>query len=261
VGILCRFQRIFLAENSPVSAGMIERAMFESPWWAVALNPHYLARRGLWHAMRDASHALHGRVLDVGCGTQPYRQLLVGAQCITGLELDTVANHARKNADAYYDGVDFPFDNSCFESVLCNQVLEHVFMPERFLSEISRVLVPGGAFVISVPFAWPEHERPWDCRRYSSYGLKDVLERTGFDVVCQLKLVRGAAALFALAADQINEASRPLPSPLRLLARLAVICPLSLCGLFVGCFARADSTFYLDNFVVARKRAGGPAAQ
>ena len=75
-----------------------------------------------------------------------------------------------------------------FDNVVCNQVLEHVFRPEVFLLEIHRVIKPGGNMLMSVPFIWDEHEQPWDYARYSSFGLKYLLENTGFEVIEQRKL-------------------------------------------------------------------------
>jgi SAM-dependent methyltransferase len=227
--------------------------MFEAPWWAIFLNPHFLPRRALWDAMRNVSEHLRGRMLDVGCGVQPYRRLLTGAERITGLELDTEKNRREKTADTYYDGTTFPFEAASFDSVLCNQVLEHVFDADLFVGEIGRVLAPGGTLVLTVPFIWPEHEQPCDCQRYTSYGLKHLLRQAGLDVLEQRKLVTGGAALFALAADSLNVMAGPYPFPVRLVIRLLCCFPLSLLGALFGKMTKRDHELYLDNFVVARK--------
>src|SRR3546814_11929342 len=39
------------------------------------LNPFFLARRALWHEMARQGGTLAGPMLDVGCGTKPYREL------------------------------------------------------------------------------------------------------------------------------------------------------------------------------------------
>lgn len=232
----------------------IRRAMFEAPWWAVFINPHYLPRRSLWLAMRRASVQLRGRILDVGCGVQPYRALMTAAESVIGLELDTEQSRVRKNADAYYDGRSIPFESASFDGVVCNQVLEHVFEPEQFIREIGRVLAPSGTLVLSVPFVWPEHEQPWDSQRYSSFGLKALLQRNGFHVLDHKKLVTGGAAICALVADWVNGKARRAPLPLRLTIRLVAACPLSLVGIFLTKVGSSDSEeFYLDNFVVAQK--------
>jgi SAM-dependent methyltransferase len=46
---------------------------------------------------------------------------------------------------------EFPFRNSSFDAVLSLETLEHVPDPLLFLTEIERVLVPGGTLVMSLP--------------------------------------------------------------------------------------------------------------
>jgi SAM-dependent methyltransferase len=234
---------------------MLQRAMFEAPWWSIPINPHFLSRRALHTAMSGVGSRLAGRILDAGCGTQPYRQLLTHADHVGGLEAGRAREYAGKRIDVLYDGVHFPFADASFDGVVCNQVLEHVFMPEPFLQELRRVLVPGGTLVLSVPFAWPEHEQPWDSRRYTSFGLRDLLARCGFAVGSQQKLVGGAAAILALLADRVNRGAYGWPLPFRLLLRAIVAGPLSLVGWALMRGGASQAEFYLDNFVVARRTA------
>src|SRR3546814_1285445 len=86
-------------------------------------------------------------------------------------------------ADYFYYLKKFPFESDIFNSVLCNQVLEHVFNPDDFLQEIHRVLREGGMLLLTVSFVRDEHEQPSDYARYSTYGLKSLLERNGFTVL------------------------------------------------------------------------------
>ena len=50
-------------------------------------NPFYWARRQLWHEIEHCRSFFHGELLDVGCGTAPYRSLFVNCH-YTGLEFD-----------------------------------------------------------------------------------------------------------------------------------------------------------------------------
>src|SRR3546814_2644916 len=101
-------------------------------------------------------------------------------------------------ADYFYYLKKFPFESDIFNSVLCNQVLEHVFNPDAFLQEIHRVLRAGGMLLLTVPFVWDEHEQPYDYARYSTFGLKSLLERTGINVLTQKKLLADSSILFQL---------------------------------------------------------------
>ena len=233
----------------------LQRVMYNPPWWAIILNSHFLPRRAIFNAMRGSGPSLEGRVLDVGCGTQPYRELLTSAHNVIGLELDTVENHTgAKRADMFYDGGTMPFPERSFQGVLCNQVLEHTFDPNALLIEIARILEPGGTLILSVPFFWPEHEQPHDSQRFTSFGLANRLNSAGFDIAIQTKLVPGGSALCALIADRINAMVTSWPLVLKLFVRAFVVAPWSILGCVLLCLPRRDPALYLDNFVVARKR-------
>lgn len=233
----------------------ITTAQFCAPWWALPINPAFLPRRALWRAMAEAAPLTHGRLLDVGCGCKPYRKLFTKVEEYLGIELDTPDNRRTKQADLYYDGNRFPLTDASCDTLLCNQVLEHVFRQNAFLDEMLRILRPGGILILTIPFLWPEHEQPYDCLRYTSFGLRDRLEQAGLRVERQEKLTRSGAAICALLADRINTLLRPTPQLIRLLGRAALIAPLSLLGWLLAATAPADSDLYLDNFVICRKPA------
>jgi SAM-dependent methyltransferase len=46
------------------------------------------------------------------------------------------------------------------------------------MSEIYRVLKPGGHIILTVPFVWELHEEPYDFFRYTKHALKELFERT-----------------------------------------------------------------------------------
>ena len=58
-------------------------------------------------------------------------------------------------------------------------MIKHVFDIFSILDEVNRVLKPNGTFLISVRFAWDEHEAPYDFARYTSFGMKDLLKKHG----------------------------------------------------------------------------------
>ena len=149
---------------------------FNPNYFGILLNPFYFARKSLRVEVGNLASNLQGKILDVGCGTKPYRELF---NCIeyVGLEIDSEQNRKSKQADYYYDGVTFPFANASFEGVLCNQVFEHVFTPDKFLSEINRVLKDNGRLLLTVPFVWDEHEQPYDFEDILLLGLKAYLRR------------------------------------------------------------------------------------
>jgi SAM-dependent methyltransferase len=127
-------------------------------------------------------------VLDFGCGAKPYAQYFTHTDEYIGLDIEKSGHaHEYEQIDVYYDGKIIPFEENHFDAVFSSEVFEHVFNLEEILPEIRRVLKPGGKLLFTCPFAWPEHEVPYDFARYSSYGIKDIIERNGFKVAEQHK--------------------------------------------------------------------------
>jgi len=178
-------------------AKLIKKHDFQPGFLGIFFNPFYLTRRALFINIKSLSHHIYGETLDVGCGKKPYQNLFSCSSYI-GLEYDTPQNRKSKNAEFFYDGKNFPFSDSKFDSIICNEVLEHVFNPDEFLSEIIRVLKPNGKMLMTVPFVWDEHEQPHDYARYSSFGLKYLLEKNSFEILEQRKSVDDIAAIFQL---------------------------------------------------------------
>lgn len=233
------------------------KQQFEPGLLGWILNPFVFARRELWFGLREFFPALTGRVLDVGCGQKPYRAL-VPASDYVGVDIESEVTRRLGAADVYYDGRKLPFDDSAFDGVLCSQVLEHVFTPGDFLGEIRRVLRPGGVLVLATPFAWDEHEQPHDFGRYSSFGLKALLERHGFEVVAQRKTCADFRAIVQLASGALYKVTRTRHRGLNMLAQLLLLAPVNLVGGLLALVLPGNPDFYLDNIVFARRPGGSP---
>lgn len=219
---------------------------------ALFINPFYFARKGLIDAIRPFAAEIRGKTLDVGCGQKPYADLFASSEYI-GLDRDTPETRRRNKADVYYDGDTFPFPGGGFDSVVCNQVLEHVFDPERFLSEINRILREGGVLLLSVPFVWDEHEQPFDYARYSSFGLKYLLENRGFRIVAQRKTQAGVAVIFQLINAYLYKIVVTRNSWLNLLATVLLMAPFNILGVILSKILPSNQDLYLDQIVFAVK--------
>lgn len=230
----------------------IDRLQFEPGWAGPFVNPFYLARSGLWHAISGLGGEVRGRTLDIGCGHRPYQGLFRSAEYI-GLELDTPENRAGKQADVYYNGDAFPFLDASFDSAVCNQVLEHVFDANRFLGEINRVLKQNGMLLLSAPFAWDEHEQPLDFARYSSFGLGHLLAANGFTVVAAKKTVPGVGAVFQLFSAYLYKITASRNPYLNLFLAAILMAPFNVLGILLSKVLPAHDDLYLDNVVLARK--------
>jgi SAM-dependent methyltransferase len=85
--------------------------------------------------------------------------------------------------DVAADAAQLPFPSGIFQRVECDAVLEHVRDPAQVMSEIRRVLAPGGYVHLVTPFCHPFHEYPRDFRRFTLDGLKELAG--GMEVVAE----------------------------------------------------------------------------
>ena len=216
------------------------------------INPFYSARKELFLNVASLSPHVSGRLLDVGCGHKPYRSLFTVTEYV-GLELDTPENRRNKKADYYYDGNVFPFDDASFDTVIANQVLEHVFDPDVFLHEISRVLPLSGIVLLTVPFIWAEHEKPFDYARYSSFGLKHLLEKHGFTVIEFRKSVQDIRVYSQLINCYFHKMVENWNVYFKVLAWFILTSPFNILGEILYKILPKNPDIYLDNIVIARK--------
>jgi SAM-dependent methyltransferase len=84
--------------------------------------------------------------------------------------------------DTISDLEKLPFTDLTFDAAVCTQVLEHVREPQQVINEIARVLKPGGLFFLSAPQSWHQHQKPHDYYRYTSYGMRYIIEKSGLQV-------------------------------------------------------------------------------
>lgn len=218
----------------------------------IFINPFYFARKGLMGAIVSFAPRVRGRVLDVGCGQKPYEHLFSTTQYI-GLEMDTSENRAMKKADFFYDGKNFPFENEYFDSIICNQVLEHVFNPDNFLSETNRVLKLDGTLILTAPFIWDEHEQPYDYARYSSFGLSYLLKEYGFEVIELKKTQADVSLIFQLINAYLYKITVTQNPYINLLTTVFLMSPFNILGLLLSRLCPSNEDLYLDNVVLAKK--------
>ena len=216
------------------------------------INPFYFARKGLYQNVSKLITNLNGKLLDVGCGTKPYENICNVDEYI-GLEIDDEGNRQHNYADVFYDGKTIPFEDKSFDSILSNQVFEHVFNPNQFLKEINRVTKMGGRFLITVPFVWDEHEQPYDYARYSSFGLKYILAENGFEIIEHRKSNNGIEVIFQLINDYLYKVIMTENAYFNLLIIILLMAPINMSGLILSKLLPRNNDLYLDNIVLAKK--------
>jgi SAM-dependent methyltransferase len=226
--------------------------LFSPNWYGIFFNPFYFARRGLAGAIRQYSMFLSGKLLDVGCGTKPYMSYFSVDEYV-GLDIDS--EHSRKLgiADEFYDGKVFPFTDQQFDAILCNQVLEHVFNPDEFLGEICRVMKPSAKMVLTVPFVWDEHEQPYDYARYSSFGLKALLEKNGLRILDHEKIGADSSVLFQLINAYLYKVTEHWNKYFKFLFTVFVIGLVNIIGLLAQFILPKNSDLFLDHILLVGK--------
>lgn len=146
-------------------------------------EPAYLMRKRLLKALLKYTPQLSGSIMDFGCGSKPYKSLFNVKEYL-GVDFHGQGHsHENELIDVYYDGISLPFESNRFDGIFSSEVFEHIFNLEIILKELNRVLKHGGKLLITCPFAICEHEVPNDFARYTSYGLKDLLQRNGFEII------------------------------------------------------------------------------
>jgi SAM-dependent methyltransferase len=225
---------------------------FNPRFLGLFINPFYFARKGLYQNICSLASHISGKTLDVGCGQKPYQALFTVTDYI-GLEIEGRQDSSSKKADYYYDGHFFPFPDNTFDSILVNQVFEHVFNPTEFLSEISRVLKDQGILLMTVPFVWDEHEQPFDYARYSSFGLIHLLQLHGFEITEHRKSIDDIRVVFQLISGYIYKKLSTQSQLINLILTFFLIAPINIAGEVFGCILPGNLDLYLDNIVVATK--------
>lgn len=174
--------------------------------------------------------AAAGRVLDVGAGDRWIQAHLPAQAEYIALDYPPTGRdlyHAKP--DVFADAAHLPFADGVFDAVICLEVIEHVRDPQRVLDEIARVLRPGGAVWLSMPFLYPIHDAPHDYQRFTEHGLRRSMENSNLTVSGidrELHALRAAGLVVCLGlAGAANAAPRwqwPVLLPLTALAVLTV---------------------------------------
>ncbi len=109
----------------------------------------------VYNSLKKSAIGLKGSVLDIGCGQSPYKHLFEdGRFRYHGVDINDSGNFGYLNLDVtHFDGENIPFGDESFDVILCTEVIEHVANPSRLISEMGRVLKPGGTAVITAPWS------------------------------------------------------------------------------------------------------------
>ena len=131
-------------------------------------------------AYRQAAKMVSGRVLEIGTGSgYGIREISPAAESFITLDKYEPDVDMSEFPNVEYlrmkvPPVDMPA--ASFDYVVSFQVIEHIVDDLFFLSEVQRVLKPGGKFIVSTPNAKMSLTRnPWHVREYTPSELSNLL--------------------------------------------------------------------------------------
>jgi SAM-dependent methyltransferase len=151
-------------------------------WWYGALHRRLV----------DALTKVQGTVLDVGCGTGGFlARLRADRGDLYGVGVDRAEAAIRRAVlksgapIVCASACQLPFADACFDGAVAADVLCHAAVdPARALSDLWRVLRPGGRLIVNMPaYRWlfSAHDRQvHNVRRFTAGGLSMLLREGGF---------------------------------------------------------------------------------
>jgi SAM-dependent methyltransferase len=144
------------------------------------LSHNWLIRYSFQRQLRAHAHDIRGHVLDLGCGERHNESfILEHADSYLGIDWSQTLHRPMMDLVADLNGP-IPLPDACADTVFSVSVLEHLCNPQMLLDESYRLLKPGGALVLQVPFQWHIHEAPYDYFRFTCYGLRHLLVKAGY---------------------------------------------------------------------------------
>ena len=221
-------------------------------------NVAFLARRRLLKSIAEHSSQLDGSLMDFGCGSKPYRSLFNVSEYV-GVDFHGQGHsHEHESIDVFYDGITLPFNDNRFDNIFSSEVFEHVFNLEHILKELNRVLKPGGNLFVTCPFAICEHEAPNDFARYTSYGIKDLLTRNGFEIKTFEKAGSASETISQIFISYfyfhvLRRFLGKIPV-IRTGAKLIIIPILNILSIFFNVIMPKGKDLYMNNVILAKKR-------
>ena len=175
---------------------------YESPQADIWQGPyrHHMRKR---RAYLDRVLGAHGRFqsgLDLGCGDGVnLKWLSVYVETIYGSDYNLLrlgrAAHFHPTATVFMaDVTDYPAKEASFDLIFFNHVLEHIPDDDKALSEVFRILKPGGLLILGIPnegaFFWqlaytlqPSVRRATDhIHFYTSQSIRAKCINAGFKI-------------------------------------------------------------------------------
>lgn len=173
------------------------------------LHPCFLAYYfGNKHNAELSVHA-YGTLLDIGCGIKPYYKIFekrvnnyfgIDYPDSVNIEQQKTISDNERRPDLWGDAIFLPLKSCSIDTVFSSMVLEHIAEPDLFLKEVYRVLRKDGVLIFSTAQSYPIHHEKYDFFRYTSHGLRYLLEKNALE----LQIIVQNGKFFAHTIEMIN---------------------------------------------------------
>ena len=146
---------------------------------------------------------IEGDILDIGSG------LIINGNT-KGLSLEIMERRKtldyinNPGVDIVGSVLDLPIPDSSVAGVLFQGVIEHIGSPEKAISEIYRVLKPGGYLYVEAPFLQHFHYDPEDNYRFTDDGLETIFSNQDFHIIKKGSLYGPSAVLADVIIEYIS---------------------------------------------------------
>lgn len=175
------------------------------------ISPHFLVKYYLLKDLRNVikKYPIKGNILDIGCGSMPYKKLFSDAKKYIGIDFKSYSKNStfsKNEPDVYFPSsyartYELPFSSSSFDAALSFQVLEHHKNPEKLIQQCIRVTKTGGLVILSFPFIWGLHEEPSDYFRFTEYEIQELARKYKFKILD----IKRQGSIFSTIASLLND--------------------------------------------------------
>lgn len=139
-----------------------------------------------------------GMLLDVGSGTGTFvHTMAVAGWNVVGVEPDAAARafaFKKYNSDIYPAEELFMLPESTYDAITMWHVLEHVHRLDEYITQLKKILAPGGKLIIAVPNykskdahiykeQWASYDVPRHLYHFSPQSMRKLMEQHGLKVI------------------------------------------------------------------------------